>query len=208
MPTKRTRRAHNRMPEISPALLSHISEGLWPMPEGGERELTSWKFLMNAEEKQEIFSQVRDFILENWIQQRPGTRPNFWWKSDAPEKMRRRLGGVGDDKHDYLAYVESYTLGIPSHFVSKFDEEYYNGRALDIHGNKITDEYEDGDFKGRGVDPNDPPVYESQAAYLKRHGLLTPEEAKKLKPADFEPEIVEVVEEDHSEELGDVETEV
>ncbi|MGU3496409.1 hypothetical protein ACLBXM_20415 [Xanthobacteraceae bacterium A53D] len=38
-----------------------------------------------------------------------------------------------------------------------------------------------------GVDPADPPTFESEAAYLKRHGLLTADEKRRLSSADFEP---------------------
>jgi hypothetical protein len=41
------------------------------------------------------------------------------------------------------------------------------------------------------VDPNDAPRYESQAAYLQRHGLLTASEKRGLKVRDFEPEPIE-----------------
>ena len=36
----------------------------------------------------------------------------------------------------------------------------------------------------------DPPLYESEAAYLRRHELLSPAERKRLKPEDYEPETV------------------
>jgi hypothetical protein len=39
----------------------------------------------------------------------------------------------------------------------------------------------------RGIDEDDPPIYESQAAYLKRHGFLFAGEERR---ADFEPEAV------------------
>ena len=35
-----------------------------------------------------------------------------------------------------------------------------------------------------------PPKYESKATFLRRHRLLLPGEVRKLKSADFEPEIV------------------
>lgn len=37
-------------------------------------------------------------------------------------------------------------------------------------------------------DPAKPALFESQAAYLDRHGLFLPGERKRLKAADFEPE--------------------
>ena len=46
---------------------------------------------------------------------------------------------------------------------------------------------------GRGaaaIDPRDPPVFEAQASYLQRHGLLLPGEARRLNSADFQPEPV------------------
>ncbi|HAR38567.1 MAG TPA: hypothetical protein DCS09_08385, partial [Porphyromonadaceae bacterium] len=49
----------------------------------------------------------------------------------------------------------------------------------------------EGDFAGLAIDPADPPKYESQAAYLRRHGLLTREERAHLgkHPELLEPEM-------------------
>lgn len=41
-----------------------------------------------------------------------------------------------------------------------------------------------------GVDPNDPPVYKSQAVYSDRLGLFAIGERKRLRKADFEAETV------------------
>jgi hypothetical protein len=43
-------------------------------------------------------------------------------------------------------------------------------------------------FKGLAIDPNDPPLYESEARFLDRNGLFLPGEKKRLKAKDFEPE--------------------
>jgi hypothetical protein len=48
------------------------------------------------------------------------------------------------------------------------------------------------DFAGVAIDENDSPRYESQAAYLERHGLLTPAERRRLTEKDFAPEVVGV----------------
>jgi hypothetical protein len=37
------------------------------------------------------------------------------------------------------------------------------------------------------VDPENPPLFESEPAFLRRHGLLQPGEVRRLKPGDFEP---------------------
>jgi len=46
------------------------------------------------------------------------------------------------------------------------------------------------DFTGVAIDPNDPPTFESQAAYLKRHGLLLAGEERRLRKVDWEAEAV------------------
>jgi hypothetical protein len=189
MPTKRRRMPHNQAAQISPAILSLVSEGLW-QGEEAESEVAEWKFFLDDDEKKQIFDQVRDVILGEWIRRRPGTRPNWWWETDAPEKSRRRLGGIGDAAHEFLNYVERYDHGIPRMFLDQRTVDLYNGRLRDIHGNPVMGEYTEGYFKGRAIDPTDPPVFESEAAFLKRHGLLTARELSTLRKADFEPEIV------------------
>jgi hypothetical protein len=46
------------------------------------------------------------------------------------------------------------------------------------------------DTQWREMDPEDPPVYESQAEYLRRHALLSVGELERLTPAEFEPETI------------------
>ena len=105
---------------------------------------------------------------------------------------RQRLGGTGTPDFEALNYVPSFDKGVPTGFVSQWDAEYYNGRAKDIHGNPIGTKYKEGHFKGKAIDPDDPPRYESEAAYLQRLGLLTPAEEKYLQkhPELLEPETV------------------
>ena len=144
----------------------------------------------------------KKWILKDFISQNPGKRPWAWWEYDAPRwqrkfgtwydgtlaEPRKRLTGTGDPNYEYLAYVPSFSFGIPVSYVNKFSEEYYNGRRRDVNGELIPCKYKEGDFKGVAIDLNDPPLYESQASYLKRHGLLLKSEEKRLKNKDFEPE--------------------
>jgi hypothetical protein len=101
------------------------------------------------------------------------------------------MGGVGTPAHEVLNYVPSFFMGIPTLWVKQRDVECYNGRTRDIHGNPIEKwkggYYKEGDFKGVAVDPYDRPVFESQAAYLERHGLFVAGEKKRLRKADYEP---------------------
>jgi hypothetical protein len=80
--------------------------------------------------------------------------------------------------------------GLPVRWVEVWMTVFYNGRAGDINGKPIGTEYKPGDFKSVPIDPDDPPLYESQAAYLERHGLFLPGARRRLRKADFEPQAV------------------
>jgi hypothetical protein len=152
----------------------------------------------------------------------PGARPRCWWDYSAPRQPsgswpgwwldgklpepRLRLGGVGTPVHEVLAYVPGFEYGLPVLWVERWMAEYYNGRARDVHGKPIGTSHKPGDFKGVPIDPDDPPVFESQAAYLERHGLLLPGERRRLRKVDLEPERVlpEPVDDDEREDLIDL----
>ena len=155
---------------------------------------------------------LRKPLLDGWIVAFPGTRPWGWWRFDAPRWCRvdlpercrlfgdwllketavprRRLGGTGDPVHEHLNYKPSFAFGVPTSFVEPWSVEHYNGRAKDIHGNPVGEEYDEGHFTGKAIDPSDPPVYEARASYLLRHALFIDGERERL-PADaFDPETV------------------
>lgn len=169
-------------------------------PDGAEALL----FLGDSAACRRTWRDLRDELLPDWIREHPGTRPWAWWEFDAPRwdrkfgafydgtlpEPRLRIGGKGTPAFEALAYVPSFTRGIPDIWVSAFDVAYYNGRAKDIHGDRIGTEYKEGHFPHEGIDPAGPPVFESEAAYLKRHGLFLPGEEKRLTDADFRPEVI------------------
>jgi hypothetical protein len=167
---------------------------LWsPSAAGRERLRAAWEA-------------CREELLGSWLKAHPGTRPWAWWELDAPRwtrtfdayldgtlpEPRRRLGGIGTPSFEVLAIVPCFAFGLPVTFVDAWSVAYYNGRAKDIHGNPIGTEYQEGHFKGVAIDPADPPRFESEAAYLERHGLLTPAEVRWLAehPEALEPEVV------------------
>jgi hypothetical protein len=117
----------------------------------------------------------------------PGTRPDRWWQYEAPEP-RQRLGGTGTPASEVLAYVPVYSYGLPAVWISQWQVNYYTGIAVDVHGNPIGDPYPSNSFKGVAINPDDPPTFESQATYLKRHGLFLAGEERRLKKADWETE--------------------
>jgi hypothetical protein len=110
-----------------------------------------------------LWEDVGAAVVATFANLNPGKRPQAFWRLEAPE-MRRRLGGHGTPASAVLAYVPAFVHGIPS----------------------------DWDDEECGFDPSDPPTYESQAAYLRRLKLLLPGESRRLKPADFEPERIEL----------------
>jgi hypothetical protein len=181
MPVKR--RLDKRRPQFEGTLFRLLSD----LPaEPGDNILVR-KFTSD-EKLREAWEVHREFIVAQWIKERPGSRPLFWWRYSAPEP-RRRLGGVGTPKHEAFNYAPDYSFGIPAGWVNQWEVELYSGRVMGIDGKPII---EPGRFNGVPPDPDDPPTYESEASYLRRHGLLLPGEAARLTPEDFEPVELEI----------------
>ena len=90
--------------------------------------------------------------------------------------LRRRLGGIGDPTYEHFALVPTFAHAVPDHFVTVEDVRFHRE--------------EQEEFRGKPIDLADPPRFESEAAYLLRHNLLTQSEKRRLKPVDYEPEII------------------
>jgi hypothetical protein len=90
-----------------------------------------------------------------------------------------------------MSHLPEYAFGLPSSsWVTWFDLAYHTGRATDIQGRPIGQEFRGCTFAGIPYDEDDPPCYESEASYLDRLDLLTANERRRL-PADaFEPEVI------------------
>jgi hypothetical protein len=131
-----------------------------------------------------------EWATSEYAKAHPGRRPWAWWQHAAPEPMRRRLGGTGTPMHECLRVVPYFDFGLPTLWVDQWLEDYYNGRKLDVHGQRIGTQYHEGQFKGRAVDWNDPPVFESQSAYLKRLQLFLPGEARRVSADAYLPEAI------------------
>lgn len=136
----------------------------------------------------EAWRTVGATVLEEWIAKYPGTRPWAWWRYDAPEP-RRRIGGTGDVFHPGC-----FLMGIETNFVTRELADCYNGRNIRPADRSVWNrEWVEGYFTKAPVDPADHPMFESQAAYLSRLGLLLPEERPGLIATAFEPEGIPVV---------------
>jgi hypothetical protein len=183
-----------------------VNDTLWDILTDRPLEKPAGKYFCSDGQKREAWDALRDEILEAWVQEYPGTRPSHWWRYDAPRmpigtwpgcywdgklpEPRLRLGGVGTPAHEVLAFVPAFPFGVPDRWVDAWMVDYYNGRAVDVHGSPIGTQYHEDHFSGVAIDPDDPPTLESQAAYLERHGMFLPGEPKRLTDDDFEPESV------------------
>lgn len=164
MPRPR-RAARNRRPAITEG------ERLWAFghlakdhPQYGE--VTYFTF---ADRLHEVWDELRDEVVAEWIRENPGTRPALWWKYDAPEP-RQRVGGAGDDISEVLAYAPRSNRGIPV--------QWFTSEEVALFGKTVRNHEH-----GRApvaLDPDDPPRFESEAAYLDRRGLLTTPERRRL----------------------------
>lgn len=127
---------------------------------------------------QKLWKEHRTAILAAWQKRAPGTRPSCWWKFDAPrlpdqgtgawfegtlQLPRERVGGVGVLSWERQRVKPWFVCGMP-----------HSDSWLEI-------------------DLQDPPRFEAQAAYLKRHGLLTPAERRAIvhRPEAWEPETID-----------------
>jgi len=138
-----------------------------------------------------IWLEHGESIVEEWIVDRPGTRPSYWWRWSAPRlragtlqgraaghagqlwpEPRRRLGGTGTPKFEVLNITPSFSTGVPDSWITQAEAEIYGP---------------DGERPRDPPCPDDPPTFESQVAYLLRHELLLPGELERLDEADFSP---------------------
>jgi hypothetical protein len=87
--------------------------------------------------------------------------------------------------HEISAYAPSFSYGIPNNWfeVPERPAGLQMGEFLDAHYAELA-------RRCAPINPDDPPLFESQATYLERHGLLLPGERRRLTKQDFEPEKV------------------
>ena len=114
-------------------------------------------------------------ITAQWAKDHPGTRPSAWWRFSAP----RGPYVYQDSRRGALALEEPRRrvggVGTPAYETLAYVPRFGFGIPVDWAD----------DRSGQ-----DPPTFESEAAYLERHGLLTAAERRRLKAADFEPESI------------------
>jgi len=186
------RKKRDRRPEIDETTLKFMQTGQKP-----EKDTPAWDFYISRHFEPDLhektWERLSAEILEICLKESPCQRPWAWWQFGDPEP-RHRLGGVGDPAHEFLSYKANFHYGLPVTWITDFDVEYYNGKRRDINGKRIGTTYKEGNFKGKAIDPNDPPTFESEATYLKRLNFLTQAEQTYLKKHQelLEPEKIEI----------------
>lgn len=174
MPTKRTRRAHGRRCEMTDLERNTLLYGY----QDGSGGMCGWFAYYEYAER--LWRNAGAELLPEWIQEHPGTRPDAWWRFNAPKPEnvpadtpewvlkdgcdpRRIVSGRGTVlQEEYPAVMPAYDRGIPKYWAERDDDLYV----------------------------------ESEATYLQRHGLLDADELKRVKPEDFEPVQVECYEDE------------
>src|ERR1019366_7684585 len=114
----------------------------------------------------ELWESHRDVILVEHVKENPGTRPSLWWTYTAPRLPIGAFPGCHYDGQLPEPRKRLGGTGTPTH-------EVWCTKPVFSYG--ISDVW-------LGIDPEDPPTFESQASYLKRYGLLLAGEEKR---ADF-----------------------
>lgn len=117
----------------------------------------------NRDMRAALWSENREAILEEWIATKPGTRPSLFWEFDTPRQPKKNDGWYFDG-----------TLPVPR---KQIKGDTVTNDSINFY--KGIPEYEP-------FDQDD--YFESEASYLKRHGLLQCGEADRLKAADFKPQ--------------------
>lgn len=181
MPRKRRMTAKTRIEtEVKPAIWAWLNDE--PITKDDSETLFEIMVLEggaggDGHKLRELWDRVRVDLLARWTADKPGTRPSIWWRFDAP---RQPLGTFAGCYYDGMLPEPRKLLGgkgWPAFEKLSYVPEYDHGipaRWYDVHSDDL-------------------PTFEAEATYLKRYGFLTASEKRALKKSDFEPVMVEYV---------------
>jgi hypothetical protein len=113
-----------------------------------------------------LWDEYGERITIEWVDQHPGTRPVHWWRFSAP----RRAGPSGYEGRESWLWLE------PRLQVGGEPVDATSGASA---RNKAVPDWDD----EAPAYLASPPVFESELAYLVRHGLLLPGESEAALPA-------------------------
>jgi hypothetical protein len=132
-------------------------------------EVSHWNYFTRISPR-EIWDLHCHRILHEHIELKPGTRPRLWWRWEARE-MRQRLGGIGSPLSECSAHAPEFEYGIPARWKTSDDRHLRTGIPISA---------------------TDPPIFESEAAYLERLNLFLPGEKAGVRRIDWRPVQVRV----------------
>jgi len=168
MPRKRRHQPHQRAPSSSAEVLHFLRTGEhaldWSLGWGGSPRAID-----------DVWNDVRDELLPEWIDETPGRRPFVWWLLDAPR---------GGHSSSFLPDVLAPGAGIVARAWT-----WPLGRKVLGGSGRADGPIECFGLPDRwaGLDFAHAPVVESEASFLRRHRLLEDGEAARLRAADFRP---------------------
>jgi hypothetical protein len=161
MPTTRRLRIRSRREAIDPAHWAILTDEMVPADANRFTVLDAESYdVMRL-----LWEDHRAGILADWIKLKPGTRPAMWWRYDAPRLDPEKHGRWS---RTVLAprLIETRRKlcgeGMPLHEALNFAPAHHYG------------------IPAWFGDPDNPPAFESQRVYLKRHGLLLPAERRQI----------------------------
>ena len=167
MPRK-PRKPRLRKQTISPEVREYLEAGVW-------KGVEAFFLAGSRDRERRAWGMFRTRILLDWVDHHPCTRPWAWWRFDAPSWERKsntawfngtlpepryRLSGAGTPSYEVLCYKPRFEKGIP----------------MDWVGQQLIDCYKrmpKSTFRAVALRKKDPLIYESEASYLDRFGLLT-----------------------------------
>src|SRR5262245_9363841 len=180
MPTNRQRLRHGRLPDVEDWQLCFLLDRDIPEEvDSGAR----WFMESNFEDiRKEMWRAFEAELLAEFIADLPGRRPRAWWDYSAPKMPEDEL-----ERHGWLETFFAADLVEPRQRLGGV------GLAMFEQFPSHVPEYELGLPKHwHSIDPDDPPRFESQAAYLRRHDLFLPGEEQRLTSKHFQPEKIAV----------------
>lgn len=169
-----TRRLRVQRAEIDPALWAALNDE--PPPADGN-PFTALD-VADYDAMAPLWREHRAAVLARWIQTKPGTRPAMWWRYDAPRLAPALLGRW------------ARTMYAPRLIETR---RLLRGNGKPLHEALLIAPAHDYGIPVWFGFPDNPPVFESQHAYLKRHGLQHPAERRAIAepfphPLRIEPE--------------------
>jgi hypothetical protein len=217
MPRKRRIPKRRHGDEVHPVLQKALQD------QPVKREERAALFFLTLEQAEARWQEYGSRIVTEWIKEHPGTRPSRWWLHSAPRateqdlvtmnfvgeyrvradaicRPRLRIDGIGTPMHEAFGFTPVLAYGLPTAWCITLDGNlqrdcWYDWREQHIrYGGSALAGYLKPNTAACGIDALSPPRFESEAAYLQRHDLLTATEKRHLSehPELFTPETIAI----------------